>query len=174
MAADTEVGVPFGAVDFGRVLYAVEDIERVNPHRHEMRLLTAVVHVEEARHVVAGYADFSPAGFWVRGHFPNFPVVPGVLLCEAAAQLVNFYTVAYKKVPVNKLMGLGGLEEVRFRGMVRPGDRVAMITRGFRVSTRMTKFSVVGAVHRHGQFEPAFEAVVIGVPLMNLEDLPGA
>lgn len=174
MAADNEVGVTFESIDFGRVLLDADAIGRVNPHRHELKLLTAVVYADEERHIVAAYADFSANDFWVRGHFPQFPVVPGVLLCEAAAQLVNFYTVGFKKVPTDKLMGLGGLEDVRFRGMVRPGERVVMIARGLRVSSRITKFAVAGAVSRNGKFEPAFEAVVIGIPLMKLEDVPRA
>src|SRR4051812_8211515 len=79
-------------LDDGRVLYDRRQIEDVNPQRHEMVQLDAIVHMDPEQHIIVGYKDVRPDEFWVRGHMPNFPLLPGVLLCEAAAQLTGFYS----------------------------------------------------------------------------------
>jgi 3-hydroxyacyl-[acyl-carrier-protein] dehydratase len=169
MPADTDIGIDLKAVDFSRVLADKTDIGRVNPHRHEMAILTGVVHIEPATHLIVAYADTSPDDFWVRGHFPQKAVMPGVIMCEAAAQLCSYYSVSQKVVPTDRLLGLGGLEDTRFRGMVRPGERLVMVARGLRVTPRITKFAVNGFVPRSGGFDPAFESTVIGVILGKME-----
>ena len=68
------------------------------------------------------------------------------------------------------LMGLGGIEEARFCRPVRPGERLVMVGTGVRVNRRMTKFRVTGYVGT----ERAFETVLIGVPIGQLEDLKRA
>ena len=83
-------------IDFGRVLVDQEGIRRVNPQRFEMEHLNAIVHLDPAHHLVAGYKDVRPDEFWVRGHMPDYPLLPGVLVCEAAAQLCSYYCVTYK------------------------------------------------------------------------------
>ena len=57
-----------------------------------MEQLTAIVHVDPEKHLVAGYKDVGNDEFWVRGHMPGYPLMPGVLMCEAAAQLCSYYT----------------------------------------------------------------------------------
>jgi len=56
---------------------------------------------------------------------PGMPLMPGVIMCEAAAQLSSYYSHRYKLM--EGLIGFGGLEEVRFRGVVRPGDRFVIV-----------------------------------------------
>src|SRR5262245_44848244 len=85
-------------VDCDRVLYDTEQIRAVNKQRFELEQLTAIVLLDQENRLVAGYRDVRPDEFWVRGHFPDFPLFPGVLMCEAAAQMCSFY------VSVCKLM----------------------------------------------------------------------
>jgi 3-hydroxyacyl-[acyl-carrier-protein] dehydratase len=147
-------------LDLGRVVADPEAIRRVNPQRFEMEQLTAIVHVDPARHLVAGYKDVRPDEFWVRGHMPGYPLMPGVLLCEAAAQLCSYY-VATQHVCEGDFIGFGGLENVRFRGPVRPGDRLVLVGKGVRVHRRQTVFNVQGFVGA----TMVFHADVIGVPM---------
>ena len=77
-------------LDLSQVLADAAEIERTNPHRHEFRLLDAVVHWDAACCVAAGYLDIRTDAFWVRGHIPGRPLFPGVLMIEAAAQLASF------------------------------------------------------------------------------------
>src|SRR5688500_7484702 len=132
-------------LDLTRVIADQEAIRQVNPHRGPMEQLTAIVYMDPTTHVIAGYKDVRADEFWVAGHFPNFPLFPGVLQCEAAAQLVSYYATVNRVCP-GSLLGLGGLDEVRFRGPVRPGDRLVIVGKGTRVHRRQTLFDLQGSV----------------------------
>ena len=62
---------------------------------------------------------------------PGMPLMPGVIMCEAAAQLASYYSVKHKLM--EGMVGFGGMESVRFRGVVRPGDRLIIVTRLLKV-----------------------------------------
>jgi 3-hydroxyacyl-[acyl-carrier-protein] dehydratase len=147
-------------LDLGRVVADQAAIRQVNPQRFEMEQLTAIVHIDRGQHLVAGYKDVGADEFWVRGHMPGYPLLPGVLMCEAAAQLCSYYTFT-EGLLEGDFIGFGGLENVRFRSPVRPGDRLVLIGKGVRVNRRQTIFSVQGFVGA----TMVFHADVIGVPL---------
>src|SRR5262249_16391225 len=113
-------------IDTSRVLADREALRKVNPQRFEMEQIDAVVPLCRERHVVVGCKDVKGDEFWVRGHMPEFPLMPGVLMCEAAAQLVSYY-VALAGLKVGDFIAFGGMENVRFRGVVRPGDRLVLV-----------------------------------------------
>ena len=71
----------------------------------------------------------------MRGHFPAMPLMPGVLVCEAAAPLSSYYTQKHNLLDA-KVIGFGGLEEVRFREPVVPGDRLVIAVERVRVRPR--------------------------------------
>ena len=147
-------------VDFGQVVADQDAIRRVIPQRFEMEQLTAIVHVNADQQLIIGYKDVRPDEFWVRGHLPNYPILPGVLMCEAAAQLCSFYVVTQGLLQ-GDFIGFGGLEDVRFRGLVRPGDRLVLVGKAKRIHRRQTIFNVQGFVGA----TMVFEADVIGVPM---------
>jgi 3-hydroxyacyl-[acyl-carrier-protein] dehydratase len=152
-------------LDLSRILADRDAIRNVNPQRFEMEQLTAIVFVDPSQHLIAGYKDVVADEFWVRGHMPDYPLLPGVLMCEAAAQLCSYY------VTTNGLMqgdyiGFGGLENVRFRVPVRPGDRLVLIAKGTKMHRRQTVFNVQGFVGS----TMVFHADVIGVPLIRHEE----
>ncbi len=146
--------------DLNKIHADLDAIRKINPHRYEFEMLTAVVHVDVSQHLVVGYKDLTEADFWTRGHMPGFPLMPGVLMVEAAAQLTGYYTVSEGFVK-DQLMGLGGIDGARFKRMVRPGDRLLLIGRGLKVDRRLTRFHLRGYVGA----EFVFEATVTGVPL---------
>ena len=154
-------------IDTSRVLYDRDGIRQGNPQRFEMEQLTAIVACEPERHLIVGYKDIEPDEFWVRGHMPGYPLLPGVLMCEAAAQLCSYYIVT-RGLNQGDFIGFGGLENVRFRGMVRPGDRLVLVAKGLRVHRRQTVFNVQGLVR--GTI--VFHADIIGVPLVRQEPAP--
>jgi 3-hydroxyacyl-[acyl-carrier-protein] dehydratase len=132
-------------IDTSRVLANREDLRQANPQRFEMEQLDAVVFLDLENHVIVGYRDVKDDEFWVRGHMPGFPLFPGVLMCESAAQLVSYYAVR-ANLQLGDFMAFGGLENVRFRGAVRPGDRLVLVGKGLRVNRRQTIFNVQGFV----------------------------
>ncbi len=147
-------------LDFHNVVADRAAIRGVNPQRFEMEQLDAIVQVDREQHLLAGYKDVRPDEFWVRGHMPGYPLLPGVLMCEAAAQLCSYYCMTSGLLR-GDFIGFGGLENVRFRGPVRPGDRLVLIAKATRVHRRQTVFNVQGFVGG----TMVFHADIIGVPM---------
>jgi 3-hydroxyacyl-[acyl-carrier-protein] dehydratase len=156
--------------DFDRPIAGIEEIRVANPHRHEFEMLTGIVHLDPAVHLIVGFKDVKETDFWARGHMPGFPLFPGVLMCEAAAQMCGFYYITQRIGDPGVLLGLAGIDEARFIRQVRPGERLVMVGTGVKVHRRLTRFRIVGQVGS----EKAFEAVITGVPLGKLEELRGA
>lgn len=115
--------IDIAQIDLSRVIADIDQIRRYNPQRYEMEQLTAVVFEDFERKVCVGYKDVTDHEFWVRGHMPGMPLMPGVVMLECAAQLCGYFTQKYDLLGV-PMVGFGGLDEVRFRDVVVPGDRL--------------------------------------------------
>ncbi len=92
------------------------------PHRPPMLLVDEVLEWED-EHIVCS-KTFTPDEFFFQGHYPDYPLVPGVILCEAAMQagaVLLSRHVTGGGVPV-----AGRLNDVKFKRMVRPGDTVEL------------------------------------------------
>lgn len=154
-------------VDTSRVLVDREGIHRYNPQRFEMEQLTGIILIDHEQRLIIGYKDVEPDEFWVRGHMPGYPLMPGVLMCEAAAQLSSFYC---KEAGLfeSGFVGFGGMEDVRFRGQVKPGDRLVLVCKGLRVHRRHSIFESQGFVGNN----MVFHGKVIGVMLAAEEEAP--
>jgi 3-hydroxyacyl-[acyl-carrier-protein] dehydratase len=122
----------FSEYDVNHVIADQEEIRRYNLQRFEMEQLTAVVFADADRGICAGYKDLTDHEFWVRGHMPIMALMPGVVMCEAAAQLSSYFAQKFDLLGCN-VVGLGGLEEVRFRGTVVPGDRLVVVVQRLKV-----------------------------------------
>lgn len=123
----------FDLFDLNRPLYTIEQIREVNPQRHEMEQLTAVVWIDREGHGIVGYKDVTDKEFWISGHMPDFPLMPGVIMCEVAAQLAGFYARKFDLLGSGAFAGIGALEDIRFRLPVRPGDRLVMMAKVERI-----------------------------------------
>jgi len=148
-------------IDFSRVEFDIEAIRRVNPQRNQMEQLTCVVHVDTVHHGLVGYKDITEDEFWVPGHMPGFPLMPGVVMCEAAAQLAAFYACKYKLLG-GDFVGIGGMDEIRFRAPVFPNCRLVLMVRTTELRPkRRVKFDFQGVVDG----ELVFHGCMTGVPI---------
>jgi 3-hydroxyacyl-[acyl-carrier-protein] dehydratase len=132
-------------VDFTKVVADRVGIRAVNPQRFEMEQLEAIVHLDPVQQLVIGYKDVRPDEFWVAGHMPGFPLMPGVLMCETAAQLCSFY-VRHLKLVGGDFFAFQGMNDVRFRGSVSPGCRFVVIAQATRIHPRLSRFTTQGFV----------------------------
>ena len=147
--------------DLDRVIADIHEIRRWNRQRFEMEQLTAIVYENAERGACVGYKDVTRDEFWVRGHFPEAALMPGVLMCEAAAQLSSYYTQRYNLLDAT-MIGFGGMEEVRFREPVVPGDRLVIAVERVRVRPKaMIVCRFQGLVRE----SIVVDGVIKGVPL---------
>lgn len=118
--------IDISQLDLDHVIADIHEIRRHNPQRHEMEQLTAIVYEDLERKLCVGYKDLSRDEFWVRGHMPGMPLMPGVVMLEAAAQLCSYFTQKYNLLGAD-MVGFGGVDGVRFRDPVIPGDRLVLV-----------------------------------------------
>ena len=152
--------IDLSTIDLDRVIYDVEAIEQVNPQCYEMRHLDGIIHLDPEAGYVVGFKDVRDDEFWVRGHIPGRPLFPGVLMIEAAAQLACF-AVKKKLSSETRFVGFGGVEQVKFRTQVIPGQRLYLIGKFLEVRPRRFKLAAQGVVEN----QLVFEATVIGMPM---------
>lgn len=113
------------SLDFGNPIADIEAIRKVNRQRWEMEQLTAILVDDVDQGLVVGYKDITEEEFWVRGHMPGMPLMPGVIMCEAAAQVCSYHVTA-NRLMGDSVIGFGGIDEVRFRNPVLPGSRLVV------------------------------------------------
>ncbi len=141
-------------------LYEGDDIRKLLPHRGAMALLDGIVALAPDKSWIVGYKDARSDEFWVPGHFPGNPILPGVVTIEAAGQLaVCFYKLVVPEIS-NRLVVFGGVDGVRFRGIVKPGDRVWLLARQVEVNRRLARCYTQAVVDG----KVTYEGTILGIP----------
>jgi beta-hydroxyacyl-ACP dehydratase FabZ len=105
---------------------AIEEIMRILPHRYPLLLVDRILSVELDKHIV-GLKNVTVNEPFFAGHFPQAPIMPGVLIVEAMAQVAGI--LALLSTPENlgnQALYLMSLDKVRFRRPVVPGDRLIL------------------------------------------------
>jgi 3-hydroxyacyl-[acyl-carrier-protein] dehydratase len=104
----------------------LEEIKRILPHRYPFLLVDRILRVEIGKHIV-GLKNVTINEPFFAGHFPNNPIMPGVLIIEALAQVGGILALLSTPEHVgNPAIFLMGLDKVRFRKPVVPGDQLIM------------------------------------------------
>jgi 3-hydroxyacyl-[acyl-carrier-protein] dehydratase len=146
-------------IDLNAVVADQEMIRSINPQRGDMEQLNGVTYWDESSGKVIGYKDVRDDEFWVSGHIPGRPLLPGVLMIEAAAQLASFYVKHVLKHA--GFIGFGGVEDCKFRQQVAPGVRLYLIA--IQEKTRHKRFRSQMQALVNGQI--VFEATIIGAAM---------
>jgi 3-hydroxyacyl-[acyl-carrier-protein] dehydratase len=122
--------------------------------------LDGLVALDVPNQVAVALRIVRPDEFWVRGHIPGRPLLPGVLMIETAAQLAAYLTM--RIMPESgRFWGFGGVEDVKFRMAVSPPARMYFILKSVEVRPRRCTADVQAIVD--GKL--AFEGRVIGMPV---------
>jgi 3-hydroxyacyl-[acyl-carrier-protein] dehydratase len=151
--------VDLAKVDLDRIAMPIEEIREHNPHRYEMEQLSAIVYYDLEKGQIVAAKEVRADEFWVRGHIPGRPLLPGVLMIEAAAQMCSIYY--HLSQQDARFLGFGGVDGVKFRGQVVPGDRLLLLGQVVEIRNRRAVFDTQGVVGDR----LVFEARITGMPI---------
>ena len=127
----------------GRVL-DIDAIREILPHRYPFLLVDRIEELETER--VVGIKNVTVNEPFFAGHFPDYPVMPGVLIIEAMAQVAGVLVLSGIPDRKSKLVLLAGVDGAKFRKPVRPGDRLRMEMKILRSRASMAKVSGIATV----------------------------
>ncbi|CAB1254995.1 3-hydroxyacyl-ACP dehydratase FabZ [Clostridium sp. MT-14] len=102
------------------VNFGLKEIKEIIPHRYPFLLIDKVTYMEPGKKVTA-YKNVTGNEYFFPGHFPEEPIMPGVLIIEALAQ-AGAVAILSKKEFKNKIAFFGGINKAKFRKKVVPGD----------------------------------------------------
>lgn len=127
------------------VLLTTSQIERLIPHRWPFLLVDRIVEEDRERGYIRGEKGVTATEWFFQGHFPGLPVMPGVLQVEALAQTMAVYVA--RQDGFGDRMGLfAAIDEVRFKRLVQPGDRLTLEITMEKLGRRMGRGRAVASV----------------------------
>jgi len=149
----------FERVDLSRVLVTQAEIYALLRHGGRFRMLDGIVHIDPGGRFLVAFKDIRADDWWAQDHIPARPIFPGVLMVEAAAQVCSYDYMRRAGLGADTFLGFGGLDNIRFRGLVEPGVRMHFAGEMKRIRSKMFSYHAEGYVER----ELVFEADVLGV-----------
>lgn len=144
-------------LDLNNVEFTRDDIAEVNPQSYEMSQLDAIIWHDLDKLLCLGYKDVTENEFWVRGHIPGRPIMPGVIMVEAAAQLSSFFM---KRIyGLTGFIGFSGIGKTKFRDTVVPGSRLYLLSYICKLRSRQFSAAVQGVVDN----KIVFDTIISGM-----------
>ena len=122
-----------------------------------MQQLDGILWYDREKLLVLAYKDITEDEFWIRGHIPGRPLMPAVIMVEAAAQLSSFFVRHIYEI--EGFIGFAGIEQAKFRSIVEPGKRLYLLCHITKFRRRKYTCSVQGVVDG----TMVFETVVSGL-----------
>jgi beta-hydroxyacyl-ACP dehydratase FabZ len=122
----------------------IQAIREILPHRYPMLLVDRIEELEADR--IVGIKNVTVNEPFFDGHFPDYPVMPGVLIVEAMAQVAGVLVLSQIPDRKNKLVLLAGVDSAKFRKPVRPGDQLRIEMKLSKRKTSMAKMSGIASV----------------------------
>jgi len=147
----------------GNPVFDKEAIGKVNPQRFEMQQLDGILWYDKDERLILGYKDVTEDEFWSRGHIPGRPLMPGVIMVEAAAQLSSFFI--KQTYGLEGFIGFAGIDSAKFRSVVEPGQRLYLLGHITKFKRRRDTTHVTTSVQGIVDGTMVFEAVISGMQL---------
>jgi 3-hydroxyacyl-[acyl-carrier-protein] dehydratase len=122
----------------------IQGIREILPHRYPFLLVDRIEELESDR--IVGIKNVTINEPFFVGHFPEFPVMPGVLIVEAMAQVAGVLVLSQIEDRKSKLVLLASIEEAKFRKPVRPGDQLRIEMKVVKRKSTIAKISGVATV----------------------------
>ena len=146
-------------IDLTGVAVTPETVGEINPQSGDMRQLDHLVWMNEDSTLGLGVKTVHDDEFWVEGHIPGRPLLPGVLMIEAVAQLCSILQYYAHNLGKDRFLGFTRCDDVVFRGQVVPGDTMYMLAKEISASRRRFISSAQAMVN--GRI--VFEALITGM-----------
>jgi UDP-3-O-[3-hydroxymyristoyl] N-acetylglucosamine deacetylase/3-hydroxyacyl-[acyl-carrier-protein] dehydratase len=140
-------------------VYTVEDILQVLPHRYPFLLVDRILEIEEGKRIV-GLKNVTINEPFFQGHFPGHPIMPGVLIIEAMAQVGGMLLMRSIEDPSSKVVYFMSLDNVKFRRPVKPGDQLRLELEVLQMRGTMSKMRGVAYVDGQVVTEAEMAAMV--------------
>ncbi len=144
------------------IAHDMQDILNFLPHRYPFLLVDRILEVVPGERIV-GLKNVTMNEPFFQGHFPGNPIMPGVLIVEAMAQTGGvLFLVTREKEKNDVLFYFMGMDKVRFRKPVVPGDQLVMAVHLLKLRTKVAKMSATATVDQNLVAEAEFMATIGG------------
>ncbi len=151
--------IDLNEVDLGRVCLTREQIYQQLPQRFEFQVLGGACFVDCPGKRIVCFADVRSEDWWVRGHVPGRPLLPGVVMLEMAAQ--TSAVLAGQLDDNDAFIGFGGVERCKFRETVSPPARLYLLCVGLECRARRIVSAAQGVVEGRLVFEAQITGLTI-------------
>lgn len=123
----------------------IKEISKILPHRYPFLLVDRIIEVDLEKNYILGQKNVTFNEIFFQGHFPDAPIMPGVLILEALAQTGG--VLVHLKGHIDKIAVLMNVSNAKFRAPVRPGDTLFLKVDGLHISSKGGKVKAEALVN---------------------------